>query len=266
MKIFQIVNGFCHWCTPFKSLQETEGFPPDCIFVEAPDYVNEQWGFDDTKEGDECFIHPEPPEGWIYDEETGTFFPEADLPRLLEEAQNAKQAENKAMLANFLENHPITWTDGKQYGITMEDQSEIQLNMSQYQIQVAAKEQGVEVEPVLEWHSIHEACVPWTLENLSALALAISAAVYPAFQKMNQYKEQIYQCTERSQVAAITFDYRTAEEIAADEAAEAEREAQMNPSSDQESEGDSTVTETEVTEDNAAETTESETEATEPTT
>lgn len=228
MKIFQIVNGFCHWQTPFQSMEETEGFPPDCIFVEAPDYVNEQWGYDDSKEGDERFIHPEPPEGWIYDEETGTFFPESELPRLLEDAQNAKQAENKAMLAKFLNEHPITWTDGKQYGITMEDQSEIQLNMSQYQIQLAAKQQGSEIEPVLEWHSIHEACVPWTLENLSALALAISAAVYPAFQKMNKYKEQIYQCTDRKQVAAITFDYRTDEEIAADEAEAAKHEEQMN--------------------------------------
>ena len=59
MKIFQILNGFCHWQTPFKFLEETKGFPADCIFVEAPDYVNEQWGYDETKEGDERFIRPE---------------------------------------------------------------------------------------------------------------------------------------------------------------------------------------------------------------
>ena len=215
MKIFQIVNGFCHWQTPFRSLEETKGFPSDCIFVEAPDYVNEQWGFDDTKEGDERFIRPEPPEGWIYDEDTGTFYPEADIPMMLERAQASKQTENKMALASFLANHPITWIDGKQYGVTMEDQSEIQLNISQYQIQVAA---GVE-NPILEWHSIHEACTPWTLEDLSALILAISAHVYPWFQKMNEYKAQIYACTDFKEVEAIQIIYKTEEELATEKAA-----------------------------------------------
>lgn len=227
MKIFQIFNGFCHWHTPFKSLEETKGFPKDCIFVEAPDYVQEQWGFDETKEGDERFIHPEPPEGWAYDDETGTFYCLADLPHMLESAQNEKQAENKMLLAKFLEEHPLTWIDGKQYGVTMEDQSEIQLNISQYQIQCAAKEAGQGVTPVLEWHAIHEACVPWTIEELSALVLAISDFVYPWFQKMNQYKEQIFACTDRKEVPKIVLDYRTDEEKAAEEAAKAEREAAM---------------------------------------
>ena len=76
MKIFQIFNGFCHWQTPFKSLEETKGFPKDCIFVEAPDYVFEGWGFDETKTGDERFIKPIPPDGWLYDDDTGTFYKE----------------------------------------------------------------------------------------------------------------------------------------------------------------------------------------------
>lgn len=212
MKIFQIVNGFCHWQTPFRSLDETKNFPADCIFVEAPDYVNEQWGFDETKEGDERFIRPEAPEGWLYDEETGTFYPEAGVPRMLEEAQASKQNENKMALAHFLETHPITYLDGKQYGVTMEDQSEIQLNISQYQIQVAA---GAE-NPVLEWHAIHEACQPWTLEELSGLVLAISEFVYPWFQLMNQYKADIYACTDRKEVEAIQIIYKTEEELAAE--------------------------------------------------
>ena len=225
MKIFQILNGFCHWQTPFRSLEETKGFPADCIFVEAPDYVNEQWGYDETKEGDERFIRPEAPEGWGYDEETGCFYNLDDLPRMLEKAQNSKQTENKMMLARFLEEHPLTWIDGKQYGVTMEDQSEIQLNISQYQIQVAAVEAGQDVTPVLEWHAIHEACVPWTMEELSALVLAISDFVYPWFKKMNEYKARIFACTDRKEVEAINLDYRTDEEKAADEAKEAEQNA-----------------------------------------
>lgn len=203
-KIFQIVNGFCHWLTPFQSLDETIGkYPDDCLFVEAPDYVNEQWAYDPTKEGDERFVKPIPPEGWIYDDETGTFIEEAMIPVMLEEAKDSKQNENKSLFAQYLDANPITWTDGKQYGITMEDQTEISLNISQYQLQLAA---GVE-NPTLEWHSCKEGCQPWTLENLSALSLAIITAVYPIFQLMNKYKELIYACEDRAAVNDIVIKY-----------------------------------------------------------
>lgn len=244
MKIFQIVNGFCHWCTPFTSLEETKGFPPDCIFVEAPDYVNEQWGYDDTKEGDERFIHPEPPEGWAFDEETGTFYPLDAVPQMLADAQNAKQEENKMKFAQFLEEHPLTWTDGKTYGVSMEDQTEISLNLSKYQIQVEAAKTDSSITPVLQWHAIHEACVDWTLEEMTALTLAITAYVYPWFQLMNKYKEQIFNETDRKKVEKIELVYMTDEEKAEKEAEENKDETEAPSKSD------------EVTEDKSSETTE----------
>ena len=82
MKIIQIVANICHYdATPvFPTLQSTEGrFPQDVLFVEAPDYVFEGWGYDSTKEGDERFIKPTPPEGWLYDDATGTFYPENEI-------------------------------------------------------------------------------------------------------------------------------------------------------------------------------------------
>ena len=48
----------------------------------------------------------------------------------LEEAQYAKQEENKIAFASYLASHPLTWVDGKEYGITQEDQSEIALNIN----------------------------------------------------------------------------------------------------------------------------------------
>lgn len=85
MAIFQIVNGKCHWRTPFTSLDEVKDrFPPDCLFVDAPDYVNEQWGYDETEIGDDRFIKPVPPEGWVYDDETGQMMPEDMLEQALE--------------------------------------------------------------------------------------------------------------------------------------------------------------------------------------
>lgn len=79
MKVFQVMNEKCHWDASgvHASLAETVGrYAPNIVFVEAPDYVFESWGFDSTKEGDDRFIRPETPEGFLYDEATGTFYPE----------------------------------------------------------------------------------------------------------------------------------------------------------------------------------------------
>ncbi|MCM1324355.1 MAG: hypothetical protein NC218_09345 [Acetobacter sp.] len=64
--------------------------------------------------------------------ETGEFEPRYTL----EEIQTMKQEENKAAFAAYLASHPMTWVDGKTYGITQEDQSEISLNLAQYSIAV----------------------------------------------------------------------------------------------------------------------------------
>jgi hypothetical protein len=61
-------------------VSNTEKKPPDNGFlVTAPDWVFEGWGYDARKSGDDRFIKPRPPEGWVYDPETGTVCREADL-------------------------------------------------------------------------------------------------------------------------------------------------------------------------------------------
>lgn len=87
MKVFQVTNGICHWdATPVHpTLDSTAGrYAPDIMFVEAPDYVFEGWGYDEAAEGDARFIKPTPPEGWAYDDETGSFYqlnpPAQELP------------------------------------------------------------------------------------------------------------------------------------------------------------------------------------------
>lgn len=83
MKIFQIVNNFCFYDMKgiVSSLEETkEMFSPDTLFVEAPDYVFVDWGYNPDETGDARFIKPIPPEGWLYDDETGTFYPEESVP------------------------------------------------------------------------------------------------------------------------------------------------------------------------------------------
>ncbi len=76
MKVFQILNGFCHWQAPYSSAEEAGSvYSSDIQFVDAPDYVFEGWGYLDGE-----FIKPTPPEGWLYDDETGTFYPSEDNP------------------------------------------------------------------------------------------------------------------------------------------------------------------------------------------
>lgn len=72
MKIFQIADDVCYWeaSVKYNTLAETEGkYPPDILFVEAPDFVFEGWGY---LAGE--FIKPTPPAGWLYDDKTGGFY------------------------------------------------------------------------------------------------------------------------------------------------------------------------------------------------
>lgn len=139
------------------------------------------------------------PNLYKFDNETQSFVYRYSL----DEAKELKQEKNKLLFAEYLASHPLTWTDGKEYGITMEDQSEISLNLSQYQI---ATQAGIE-SPTLEWHARHEECQPWTLENLVALSMSISAAVYPMYRQMQQYKISIYSANSLEELDQIVLDY-----------------------------------------------------------
>ena len=50
-----------------------------------------------------------------------------DIPdtRPLHEIKSERQAENKAALAAWLASHPLTWLDGKRYGVEEQDQNRI---------------------------------------------------------------------------------------------------------------------------------------------
>lgn len=143
---------------------------------------------------------------YYYDPSTGEFSCN------LEEAQYAKQEENKVAFASYLSSHPLTWVDGKQYGITQEDQSEIALNINQYQVAVAA---GIE-NPTLEWHAKQEECYPWSLEQLSALSLAISNVVYPKYHQMQEYKTAIFAATSIAELNAIELIYEDTTDVEKD--------------------------------------------------
>lgn len=133
----------------------------------------------------------------------------------LEYAKQVKQEENKVLFAEYLANHPLVWVDGKEYGITEEDQSEISLNLNQYQLALQA---GIE-NPTLEWHAKQEECSAWSAERLVALSMSISQAVYPVYHKMQQYKTAIYSAETIEEIESIKLQYEEQEEKGDDEIA-----------------------------------------------
>lgn len=126
--------------------------------------------------------------------------------KTLEQLQGARQEENKAALAAWLSEHPLTWTDGKRYGVEEQDQNEMALNLMQYQAAASAGQ----VAP-LEWHAQKEACREFTQEEYLGLSMAISAYVYPYRRYQESVKESIYNAQTAEEVAAVVIDYASVE-------------------------------------------------------
>ena len=79
MKKFQIVNGFCYKDITGMAKKVNLSDFPALVWIEAPDYVFEGWGYDPTKEESERFLKPVPPEGWLYDDGTGAFYEDGQI-------------------------------------------------------------------------------------------------------------------------------------------------------------------------------------------
>ena len=123
-------------------------------------------------------------------------------PIILEEEKIKKQEENKKKMAEFLSNSYVEF-NGKQYGVSEEDQTEMALNYMQYQISTAAS-----LPATLEWHAKKEACVTFAEEDFLSLTMLIKNFVYPYMNLMQQYKEEIYACTSIDELNAIDLVYK----------------------------------------------------------
>ena len=120
----------------------------------------------------------------------------------LDALRAAKQDANKAALADWLAAHPLTWTDGKTYGVTEQDQTEMAINLAQYQLAAAAGQPAA-----LEWHAQKQQCHTFTIDEYTALSLAIAAYVYPYRRYQEQIKAAIYAAESEAEIGAIEIDY-----------------------------------------------------------
>lgn len=120
----------------------------------------------------------------------------------LKNAKEKRQTENKAALASWLAAHPLTWTDGKKYGVEEQDQTEMALNLMQYQAATMASRLAV-----LEWHAQKEACREFTQEEYLGLSTEIASYVYPYRRYQEAIKAQIYAAETVEEVEAVVIDY-----------------------------------------------------------
>lgn len=123
-------------------------------------------------------------------------------PPATQEAKDQKQEQNKSALSAWLAAHPLTWTDGKQYGVEEQDQNEMALNLMQYQAAQTAQQTAP-----LEWHAQKEQCRSFTPEEYISLSMAISAYVYPYRRYQESVKAAIYQAETQGALEAIAIDY-----------------------------------------------------------
>ena len=122
----------------------------------------------------------------------------------LKAAKTEKIKQSNDLLEEFLVTHPITWVDGQQYSVTEEKQGLLTSNIALYQLSVQA---GNPRE--LKWNTTGDVCTVWTIENLSALALAIGDYVQPYVTYQQTVEVQIKECTTMEELEAIVIDYST---------------------------------------------------------
>lgn len=120
----------------------------------------------------------------------------------LDEYKESRQRENKAALAKFLEENPLTWIDGLQYGVTQEDQSEMIADKAAYDLKHA-----IDPNWPLQWHSTKSDCRDFTEEEFLGLMNAIIDFVYPYRQLEMKYKDAIYSAENKDEVGSVGIVY-----------------------------------------------------------
>ena len=175
-----------------ERLVESQTAPDRKLHAGSPGFVKPRWDEDAA--------------AWVEGasaEELAAWEAEHPAPEVnLDALRAAKQEVNKAALADWLAAHPLTWTDGKTYGVTEQDQTEMAINLAQYQLAAAAGQPAV-----LEWHAQKQQCHTFTIDEYTALSLAIAAYVYPYRRYREQVKAAIYAVQGKEELDAIEIDY-----------------------------------------------------------
>ena len=115
-------------------------------------------------------------------------------------------AKTKTDLEDYLASHPYTTEDGKSYSVTFEKQTLLANEIASYQLATAAKQPYQ-----LTWNTTGDECTNMTIEEMTALALAINAYVKPLISYQQAQEVAIRNATTMEAVLAINTDYTSVE-------------------------------------------------------
>ena len=110
--------------------------------------------------------------------------------------------ESKILLAKWLNDNPILYTDGKYYSVTEEKQALLNGNLASYE---RAKSMGIVYD--LKWNATEQPCESWSYTDLLTLSLNIAAYVAPKVSKQQYLEVQIRNCETIEDINAIMIDY-----------------------------------------------------------
>ena len=205
MKIFQIVNNICYYdATPVHPTLEStvDRYPPDVLFVEAPDIVREGWGYDPTETGDARFIRPTPPEGWQYDDETGTFY----QGKLYDPYRERKIAEcDEACSRAIVKGCDVTLEDGtvEHFALTAEDQ-----------INIATAEKAVQAGATqFPYHADGKLCRLYDAKDIMNIINTATAWKTYHTTYFNHLKQWINRTEEKADILAIHYGDELPEDL-----------------------------------------------------
>ena len=124
------------------------------------------------------------------------------MPEELDGAKKYKIDQSKTELANWLENNPMLYSDGKYYSVTEEKQSLLNSNLASYE---RATNAGIDYP--LKWNSTGEECVSWEYAELLKLSLTIAGYVAPKVSMQQSFEIQIRNCSSMDELNGIVISY-----------------------------------------------------------
>ena len=145
--------------------------------------------------------------GMIYNADTGEFkepevVPISPMPEDIDGAKAYKVAESKDKLAEWLNTHPILYTDEKYYSVTEEKQTLLNSNLASYE---RAEKLGMIY--TLKWNAVGEKCVEWSYNNLTNLSLTIAAYVGERVSQQQVLETEIQACETLEELDKIVIHY-----------------------------------------------------------
>lgn len=109
---------------------------------------------------------------------------------------------SKELLATWLENNPMLYTDGNYYNVTEEKQALLNSNLASYE---RAKSAGIDYP--LKWNSTGSSCIDWDYSDLLTLSLSIAGYVAPKVAMQQAYELQIKACETVDEINEIVISY-----------------------------------------------------------